>query len=202
MNFLEEHIIKEGLILSDKVLKVDSFLNHQIDVSVMKQLAEELKRRFEGEEVTKILTIEASGIAIAVMLAALYEVPVVFAKKEATINCTDDKYTAESYSFTHKKTNLVSVAKPYLSAEDRVLLVDDFLADGYAMSALTDIALQAGATVVGIGIAIEKGQQKGGELLRSKGFRLESVAVIEKMDQMTNTITFKGKEPCRMRRVG
>ena len=192
MNFLEEHIIKEGLILSDKVLKVDSFLNHQIDVSVMKQLAEELRRRFEGEKVTKILTIESSGIAIAVMLAALYE---------ATINCTDDKYTAESYSFTHKKTNLVSVAKPYLSAEDKVLLVDDFLADGYAMSALTDIALQAGATVVGIGIAIEKGQQKGGELLRSKGFRLESVAVIERMDQITNTITFKGKEPCRMSRV-
>lgn len=200
MNFLEQHIVNEGIILGDKVLKVDNFLNHQIDIVVMKQLAEEMKCRFAGVEVTKILTIEASGIAIATMLASLYGVPLVFAKKETTINSTDDKYTAESYSFTHQKTNVVSVSKPYLQAGEKVLIVDDFLADGYAMSALTDIVAQAGAIVSGIGIAIEKGQQKGGSLLRSKGFHLESIAIIERMDHISNTITFKGQEPQLMRR--
>ncbi len=195
MNFLEEKILSDGVIFEGNVLKVDNFLNHQIDINIIKQLAEEMKRRFAGKEVTKILTIEASGIAIGTMLGYLYNVPIVYAKKSATVNSTDSKYVAQAYSFTHKKMNNVFVSKPYLSSNDKIIVVDDFIADGQAMLALTDIVKQAGAETMGIGIAIEKGQQKGGDLIRSKGYHLESIAIIDAMDYETQTITFRGQEP-------
>lgn len=192
MNFLEEKILKDGKIYPGNVLKVDNFLNHQIDIDVMRQIAYEFKRRFKGTEVTKVLTIEASGIAIAVMLADLYDVPVVFAKKGETVNCTDDKYISQAYSFTHKKHNNVFVSRPYLCSDDKILIVDDFLADGEAASALIDIVKQAGGTVAGLGIVIEKGQQKGGEKLRSNGYHVESIAIIDEMDYETQTVKFRG----------
>lgn len=142
-------------------------------------------------EINKILTIEASGIAIATLLGDLYDVPVVFAKKSETANCTDDKYVSHAYSFTHKKMNNVFISKPYLHPEDKVLIVDDFLADGEAAHALIDLVKQAGGEVAGIGIAIEKGQQKGGSLLRQEGYHLESIAIIDKMDWQTRTIDFR-----------
>lgn len=191
MNFLEEKIMQDGKINLGNVLKVDNFLNHQIDIDIMRQIAYEFKRRFKGETVTKVLTIEASGIAIATMLADLYDVPVVFAKKGQTVNSTDDKYMSQAYSFTHKKMNNVFVSRPYLSKNDRVLIVDDFLADGEAATALIDIVNQAGGIVVGIGIAIEKGVQKGGEKLRKAGFHLESIAIIDEMNYETQTIKFR-----------
>ena len=157
----------------------------------MRQIAYEFKRRFKGEEVTKILTIEASGIAIAVLLADLYDVPVVFAKKGETANSTDDKFISQAYSFTHKKMNSVFVSKPYMLANDKVLIVDDFLADGQAMSALIDIVHQAGATVVGCGVAIEKGVQEGGKKLRAQGYHVESIAIIDKMEYETGTVSFR-----------
>lgn len=191
MNFLEEKIMADGKIYPGNVLKVDNFLNHQIDIDIMRQIAYEFKRRFKGKPVSKVLTIEASGIAIATMLADLYDVPVVFAKKGQTVNSTDDKYMAQAYSFTHKKMNNVFVSRPYMSADDKVLIVDDFLADGEAASALIDIVRQAGGSVTGIGIAIEKGQQKGGQKLRDAGYQVESIAIIESMDYDTQTINFK-----------
>ena len=181
-------MIKEG-----NILKVDNFLNHQIDVDIIRQIAFEFKRRFRGKTVNKILTIEASGIAIAALLGDLYDVPVVFAKKGQTANSTDDKYVAQAYSFTHKKMNNVFVSRPYLTANDKVLIVDDFLADGQASKALIDIVHQAGGEVVGIGIAIEKGQQQGGRLLREAGYQLESIAILESMDYATQTIVFRGQ---------
>lgn len=194
MNFLEEKILQDGYIKEGNILKVDSFLNHQIDIDVMRQMAYEFKRRFQGIEVNKILTIEASGIAIATLLGHLYDVPVVFAKKNQTANSTDDKYVSQAYSFTHKKMNNVFISKPYLNATDKVLIVDDFLADGQAAHALIDLVHQAGAEVAGIGIAIEKGQQKGGAELRSEGYRVESLAIVEEMDWKTQTIKFR-KQP-------
>lgn len=191
MNFLKEKILEDGRINPGNVLKVDNFLNHQIDIDIMRQIAYEFKRRFKGKEVNKVLTIEASGIAIATMLADLYDVPVVFAKKSQTVNSTDDKYVAQAYSFTHKKMNNVFVSRPYLSSTDKVLIVDDFLADGEAASALIDIVRQAGGSVVGIGIAIEKGQQKGGQKLRDAGFQVESIAIIDDMNYDTQKITFR-----------
>lgn len=191
MNFLEEKILKDGKIYPGNVLKVDNFLNHQIDIDIMRQIAYEFKRRFRGEMVTKVLTIEASGIAIATMLANLYDVPVVFAKKGETVNCTDDKYMAQAYSFTHKKMNNVFVSRPYLSENDKVLIVDDFLADGEAASALISIVNQAGGSVVGLGVAIEKGQQKGGDKLRGAGFHVESIAIIDDMNYETQKILFR-----------
>ncbi len=193
MNFLEEKILADGVIKSGNILKVDNFLNHQIDIDIMRQIANEFKRRFRGKTVTKILTIEASGIAIATLLGEVYDVPVVFAKKSETANSTDDKYVAQAYSFTHKKMNNVFVSRPYLTAEDKVLIVDDFLADGQASKALIDIVHQAGGEVVGIGIAIEKGQQQGGRLLREAGYQLESIAILESMDYATQTIVFRGQ---------
>lgn len=157
MNFLEKNIIACGVIKQGNILKVDNFLNHQIDIDIIRQIAHEFKRRFKGKEVTKILTIEASGIAIATLLGDMYDVPVVFAKKGQTANSTDDKYVSQAYSFTHKKMNNVFVSKPYMQAGEKVLIVDDFLADGQAMGALIDIVNQAGAEVVGLGCAIEKG---------------------------------------------
>jgi xanthine phosphoribosyltransferase len=191
MNFLEERILTDGTIMEGNVLKIDNFLNHQIDIGIIRQIAYELKRRFEGIEVNKVLTIEASGIAIATMLGHLYDVPVVFAKKSETVNSTDAKYVSQSYSFTHKKMNKVFVSRPYLHDTDRVLIVDDFLADGQATHALIDLVHQAGGQVAAIGIAVEKGQQKGGRLLREEGYRLESVAIIEEMDWETQTIRFR-----------
>ena len=191
MNFLEERILSDGKMMEGDVLKIDNFLNHQIDIGIIRQIAYELKRRFEGIEVNKVLTIEASGIAIATMLGHLYDVPVVFAKKSETVNSTDAKYVSQSYSFTHKKMNKVFVSRPYLHDTDRVLIVDDFLADGQATHALIDLVHQAGGQVAAIGIAVEKGQQKGGRLLREEGYRLESVAIIEEMDWETQTIRFR-----------
>ena len=194
MNFLEQKICEDGVIKEGNILKVDNFLNHQIDVDIIRQVAHEFKRRFKGEEVNKILTIEASGIAIAMLLGDMYDVPVVFAKKGQTANSTDDKYVAHAYSFTHKKMNNVFVSRPYLSENDKVLIVDDFWADGQASQALIDIVHQAGGKVVGIGIAIEKGQQQGGRLLREAGYHLESIAIIESMDYETQRIVFRGQE--------
>ena len=191
MNFLEEKILRDGAIKEGNILKVDSFLNHQIDIDIMRQMAYEFKRRFRGVEVNKVLTIEASGIAIATLLGHLYDVPVVFAKKSETANSTDDKYISQAYSFTHKKMNNVFISKPYLSATDKILIVDDFLADGQAAHSLIDLVRQAGGEVAGIGIAIEKGQQPGGSLLRSEGYRVESLAIIESMDWQTQTVRFR-----------
>ena len=193
MNFLEEKIITDGIIKAGNLLKVDNFLNHQIDIDIIRQIAYELKRRFRGETINKILTIEASGIAIATMVGHLYDVPVVFAKKSLTTNSTDDKYVAEAYSFTHQRHNQVFVSRPYLSDTDRVLIVDDFLADGQACMALINLVHQAGGEVVGIGIAIEKGQQPGGDLLRSEGYHLESIAIIDSMDDETQSIRFRSE---------
>ena len=190
MNFLEEKILKDGIIVQGNILKIDSFLNHQIDIGIIRQIASELKRRFNGVVVNKVLTIEASGIAIATMLGNLYDVPVVFAKKSETANSTDNKYVSQAYSFTHKKMNSVFVSKPYLHPTDRVLIVDDFLADGQAVHSLIDLVHQAGGKVVGIGIAVEKGQQKGGRELREEGYQVESIATIKEMDWETQTITF------------
>lgn len=194
MNFLEEKIVADGVIKQGNILKVDSFLNHQIDIDIMRQIAYELKRRFKGVEVDKVLTIEASGIAIATLLGDLYDVPVVFAKKDETANSTDDKYMSQAYSFTHKETNNVFISRPYLHAGEKVLIVDDFLAEGQATHALIDIVKQAGAEVAGIGIAIEKGHQKGGRELREEGYHLESIAIIESMDWESQTIHFREQQ--------
>ena len=194
MNFLEKKIVSDGTIKEGNILKVDNFLNHQIEIDIMRQIAYEFKRRFKGVEVNKILTIEASGIAIATLLADLYDVPVVFAKKSQTANSTDDKYVSAAYSFTHKKSNQVFVSRPYLNSTDKVLIVDDFLADGEACHALIDIVGQAGGTVQGIGIAIEKGQQAGGRKLREEGYRLESIAIIDSMDYQTQSINFRSQD--------
>ena len=191
MNFLEEKILSDGTVKQGNILKIDNFLNHHIDIGIMRQIADELKRRFHDVEVNKILTIEASGIAIATMVGNLYDVPVVFAKKGETANSTDDKYVSHAYSFTHKQMNNVFVSQPYLNSTDRVLIVDDFLADGQAVHALIDLVHQAGGEVVGIGIAVEKGQQNGGRILREEGYRLESIAIIEEMDWETQRIRFR-----------
>ena len=191
MNFLEEKILSDGTIKPGNILKIDNFLNHQIDIDIMRQIAYELKRRFRGVEVNKILTIEASGIAIATMLGNVYDVPIVFAKKSETANSTDGKYVSQAYSFTHKQMNQVFVSKPYLNATDKVLIVDDFIADGQAMHALIDLVHQAGGEVVGIGIAVEKGLQEGGKLLREDGYRVESIAIIDEMNWETQEIKFR-----------
>ena len=194
MNFLEKKIASDGVVLPGDILKIDNFLNHQIDIGVMRQIATELNRRFGAVEVDKILTIEASGIALATMLGHLYDVPVVFAKKSETVNSTDNKYVSHAFSFTHKKDNKVFVSKPYLQSTDHVLIVDDFMADGQAAHALIDLVHQSGGQVVGIGIAVEKGQQQGGRLLREEGYRLESIAIIESMDCETQEILFREQE--------
>ena len=194
MNFLEERILSDGIINKGNILKIDNFLNHQIDINVLRQIAHELKRRFGDLEVNKVLTIEASGIALATMLGNLYDVPVVFAKKSPSVNCTDDKYMSQAYSFTHKQMNSVSVSKLFLLPTDRVLIVDDFLAQGQAVHALIDLVHQAGAQVAGIGIAVEKGQQNGGRELREEGYHLESIAIIEEMDWEKQTIRFREQQ--------
>ena len=192
MNFLEEKILADGKVYPGNVLKVDNFINHQVDMDIMRQAACEFKRRYKGVQIDKILTIEASGIAIAMMLANMYDVPVVFAKKGETVNSTDDKYMSKAYSFTHKKTNNIFVSRPYLKKGERILIIDDFLADGQAARALIDIVKQAGGEIMGLGMLIEKGQQKGGATLRSEGYRVESIAIIDSMDYDSQQIIFRG----------
>ncbi len=191
MNFLEERIIKDGIVKPGNVLKVDSFLNHQIDINLLDQMGQEFKKRFSSKEVTKILTIEASGIAIASMTARYFNVPVVFAKKTQTVVQDDDKFVSDVASYTHKVTNHVFVTKKYILPEDKVLIIDDFMAHGQAALGLIDIVKQAGGQVVGIGIAIEKGFQNGGKILREKGYQLESIAIVESMDAENGNIEFR-----------
>lgn len=191
MNFLEERIIKDGIVREGNVLKVDSFLNHQIDVPLLEQMGAEFKKRFAEKEITKILTIEASGIGIACIVARYFNVPVLFAKKSQSVNVDGDKYCADVYSFTHKCTNHVFVSKKYIEKGEKILIIDDFLANGAALLGLTEICRQAQAEVVGIGIAIEKGFQDGGKIIREKGFQLESIAIVDSMDAKTGKITFR-----------
>ena len=190
MNFLEERIKKDGVIKEGNVLKVDSFLNHQMDVELLDKIGEEIYRRFADKHITKVLTIEASGIAIAYAVARCFGVPMLFAKKAKSINIDGDVYTAEVESFTHKNKNQVMVSKKFLGKEDHVLIVDDFLANGCALQGLISITEAAGATVEGIGIAIEKGFQFGGRSIRNLGYHLESLAIVNSMDYETQTITF------------
>ena len=194
MNCVEERILKDGIVKTGNVLKVDSFLNHQIDVVLLDEIAQEFLRRFAGNTITKVLTIEASGIAIACAVARLLGVPVVFAKKSKSVNLDGESYVAEVESFTHKKTNQVIVSKKYLNEEDRVLIVDDFLANGCALQGLISLVDAAGAEVVGCGIVIEKGFQEGGHRIRNLGFHLESLAIIDAMDDETGGITFRTQE--------
>ena len=181
MNFLEEKILRNGVVKEGNVLKVDSFLNHQLDVELLDRMGKEFYDRFKDRPITKVLTIEASGIEIACFAARYFGVPVVFAKKSKSVNIDDDMYTAQVESFTHKNTNQVIVSKKFLNADDRVLIVDDFLANGCALKGLISITESAGAKVEGIGIAIEKGFQGGGDLIRGLGYRLESLAIVESM---------------------
>lgn len=191
MNFLEEKIVKDGVVKEGNVLKVDSFLNHQMDVALFNEMGKEWKKRFEGKNINKILTIETSGIGIACIAAQHFGVPVVFAKKAKSINLDGDMYTAEVESFTHKNKNQVIVSKKFLTEEDHVLLIDDFLANGCALQGLIQIVQSAGATVEGIGIAIEKGFQSGGRIIRNFGYQLESLAIVDAMDAATGEITFR-----------
>lgn len=191
MNFLEEKITKEGIVKEGNVLKVDSFLNHQMDIELFNEMGKEWKKRFEGKNINKILTIEASGIGIACIVAQHFGVPVVFAKKSKSINLEGDMYTAEVESFTHKNKNQVIVSKKFLNENDHVLLIDDFLANGCALQGLIQIVHSSGATVEGIGIAVEKGFQAGGRMIRNLGYQLESLAIVESMDWKTGDITFR-----------
>ena len=194
MNFLEERILRDGVVKPGNVLKVDAFLNHQIDIALLDEIGREFKRRFSGAQITKVLTIESSGIAIACAVAREFGVPVVFAKKAKTVNLDGEMYVAEVESFTHKKTNQVIVAKKFLNENDCVLIVDDFLANGCALQGLISLVDAAGAEVVGCGIVIEKGFQEGGYRIRNLGFRLESLAIIEEMDAENGTIKFREQE--------
>ncbi len=191
MNFLEERIARDGIVKEGNVLKVDSFLNHQLDIELFDEIAEEFKRRFAGKPINKILTIEASGIGIACVTAQHFGVPVVFAKKSKSINIEGEMYVAEVQSFTHQNNNQVIVSKKFLSPEDHLLIIDDFLANGSALQGLLSITAAAGATVEGIGIAIEKGFQPGGRTIRNLGYQLESLAIVDAMDPVTGEITFR-----------
>ncbi len=191
MNFLEERIIKDGIVKPGNVLKVDSFLNHQMDIELMQEMGREFKRRFDGKKITKVLTIEASGIGIACFVAKEFGVPMVFAKKSKSINIDGDMYTAEVESFTHKNKNQVIVSKRFLSADDHILIIDDFLANGCALQGLIQIVEQSGGTVEGLGIAIEKGFQIGGRVIRNLGYQLESLAIVDAMNDETGEITFR-----------
>ncbi len=194
MQLLEEKIVKDGVIKSGNVLKVDSFLNHQIDVPFIAELGKELKRLFSDRPINKILTIEASGIGIACVAAMYFGVPVVFAKKSSGSNMDKDVYFTQIYSYTHSKTNDVVVSKRFLSKDDHVLIIDDFLANGCALEGLIDIVRQAGGVVEGVGVAIEKGFQGGGDKLRQAGINLHSLAIIDKMDAGTNSIVFRRED--------
>ena len=191
MNFLEERITKDGIVKEGNVLKVDSFLNHQMDIRLFDKIGEEFKKRFEGTEINKILTIEASGIGIACVAARHFDVPVVFAKKSKSINIEGDVYVAEVESFTHKCKNQVIVSKKFINPEDKILIIDDFLANGCALQGLISIVKSAGASVEGIGIAVEKGFQTGGQVIRNLGYNLESLAIVDSMDAATGEIKFR-----------
>lgn len=191
MKLLEERIKKDGIIREGNVLKVDSFINHQMDIELFEQMAKEWKKLFADKNINKILTIEASGIGIAAIVAREFDVPVVFAKKSKSINLDDNNFCTKIQSFTHGKIYDVIVSKKFLSPEDHVLIIDDFLANGCALLGLIDLVESAGATVEGIGIAIEKGFQQGGKIIREKGYQLESLAIVESMDAKNNTINFR-----------
>ena len=191
MKLLEERILKDGTVKAGGVLKVDSFLNHQIDVELFNKMGEEFKQLFADRPINKILTIEASGIGIACIVAQHFGVPVVCAKKAKSINLDGDTYVTKIQSFTHQRVYDVIVSKKFLSADDHVLIIDDFLANGCAVDGLIDLIRSAGATVEGVGIAIEKGFQEGGKRIRAKGIRVESLAIIESMDDVTGEITFR-----------
>ena len=191
MNFLEERITRDGTVKQGNVLKVDNFLNHQMDVELLDEIGAEFYRRFKDAGVTKILTIEASGIAIAAFTAKYFNVPFVFAKKAKSVNIDGDVYVAEVESFTHKNKNNVIVSKKFLSNEDKILIIDDFLANGCALQGRISITEESGAEVVGIGIAIEKGFQIGGRVIRNLGYRLESLAIVESMDHETGKVNFR-----------
>ena len=191
MNFLEERIVKDGIVKAGNVLKVDSFLNHQMDISLMEEIGREFKRRFADKNITKVMTIEASGIGIAAFVAKEFGVPMLFAKKSKSINIEGDMYVAEVESFTHKNKNQVIVSKRFLNSEDRLLIIDDFLANGCALQGMISIAESAGASIEGLGIVIEKGFQVGGRVIRNLGYHLESLAIVDAMNAETGTITFR-----------
>lgn len=191
MKLLEERIRKDGVVKAGQVLKVDSFINHQMDIELFNEMGKEFKRLFADKEINKILTIEASGIGIACIVAQHFNVPVVFAKKAKSINLDGDMYTTKIESFTHKKVYDVIVSKKFLSPEDKILIIDDFLANGCAVAGLVDLVRSAGATVQGVGIAVEKGFQQGGQILREKGLQVESLAILESMNHETGEIIFR-----------
>lgn len=191
MQLLEDRIRKDGIIKEGNVLKVDSFLNHQMDIHLFEEIGREFKRRFINDEINKILTIEASGIGIACVVAQSFNVPVVFAKKTKTKNIAGDVYTSQVESFTHGRVYDIIVSKEFLGPNDKVLLIDDFLANGKALEGLADLVEKSGATLVGAGVVIEKGFQVGGDIIRSKGIHLESLAIVESMDNKTGSITFR-----------
>ena len=191
MQLLKDRIRKDGKIKEGNVLKVDSFLNHQMDVKLFQEIGKEFKRRFEGEEITKILTIEASGIGIACVAAEVFDVPVVFAKKTQTKNIAGDVYTTKVESFTHGRVYDIIVSREFLGKGDKVLLIDDFLANGKALEGLAELVKQSGAELVGAGVVIEKGFQVGGDIIRSKGIHLESLAIVESMDEKTGEVVFR-----------
>lgn len=193
MNFLEERIARDGIVKEGNVLKVDNFLNHQMDIRLFDEIGAEFKRRFADSNINKILTIEASGIGIACIVARHFDVPVVFAKKSKSINIEGEVYVAEVESFTHKCKNNVIVSKKFLNPEDRVLIIDDFLANGCALQGLISIVNESGATVEGIGIAIEKGFQPGGRIIRNLGYHLESLAIVDSMNAEDGTISFRAQ---------
>ena len=191
MKLLEERIRKDGTVKAGNVLKVDSFLNHQMDIDLFNEMGKEWARLFADRKITKILTVDASGIGIACVAAQHFHVPVVFAKKSQSVNIDGEVYSTKIESFTHKRVYDVIVSKKFLHPEDHILIIDDFLANGCALEGLIDIVNKAGATVEGVGIAVEKGFQKGGDLIRSKGIRVESLAIVESMDDKTGEITFR-----------
>ncbi len=191
MKLLEERIRKDGVVKKGNVLKVDSFLNHQMDVELFDEMGKEFRRLFADKPINKILTIEASGIGIACVVAQHFHVPVVFAKKTQSINIDGEVYSTQIESFTHKRVYNVIVSQKYITPEDHILIIDDFLANGCAVNGLIELIHSAGATVEGVGIAIEKGQQIGGRLLREKGLQVESLAIIESMDDETGKIVFR-----------
>lgn len=191
MNFVQERILRDGVVKPGNVLKVDSFLNHQMDPVFLEQVAREFRRRFQDKPVTKVLTIETSGIGVACFVAREFGVPMVYAKKSKSINMDGKTYRAEVESLAHPESEQVIVAKKFLGPEDHVLIVDDFLANGGAVQGLISIVLAAGATVEGLGIVIEKGFQAGGEILRTLGYDLQSLAIVERMDPQTGEINFR-----------
>lgn len=191
MNFLEQRIAQDGIVKPGNVLKVDSFLNHQMDIALMEQIGQEFHRRFAQKPITKVMTIEASGIGIACFVAKEFGVPLVFAKKSKSINIDGEMYVAEVESFTHKNKNQVIVSRKFLNSADHLLIIDDFLANGCALQGLISIAESAGATIEGLGIVIEKGFQIGGRVIRNLGYQLESLAIVDAMDPETGAIQFR-----------